>query len=130
MAVFCNPIRMGRWSELMVACVCHSDEVIREADANDTSGELGSALPWSLVGESVFRTAGNTDRIRQLIASRIGCSGVPEWMGSLLGLVNLCLSASGRLVVNNAIAETGRGDVHVGNKQLCIIHSDADGQFF
>ena len=28
------------------------------------------------------------------------------------------------------IAETGRGDVHVGNKQLGIIHSDADGQLF
>ena len=40
MAVVCNPIRMGRWS-----------------DANDTSGELGSALPGSLVGEAVFRTA-------------------------------------------------------------------------
>ena len=26
------------------------------------------------------------------------------------------------------IAGTGRGDVHVGNEQLCIIHSDADGQ--
>ena len=35
---------------------CHSDEVMREADANDTSGELGSALPRSLVGEYVFRT--------------------------------------------------------------------------
>ena len=32
MAVVSNPIRMGRWSELMVVCVCHSDEV-READA-------------------------------------------------------------------------------------------------
>ena len=38
-------------------CVCHSDEVLREADANDTSGELGSAFPGSLMGESVFRTA-------------------------------------------------------------------------
>ena len=57
MAVVCNPIRMGRWSELMVVCVCHSDEVMREDDANDTSGELGSAFPGSLVGESVFRTA-------------------------------------------------------------------------
>ena len=58
-SVVCNPIRMGRWSELMVVCVCHSDEVIREAnsDANDTSEELGSAFPWSFVGESVFRTA-------------------------------------------------------------------------
>ena len=53
MAVICNSIRMGRWSELMVVCVCHSDEMMREADANDTSGELGSAFP----GKSVFRTA-------------------------------------------------------------------------
>ena len=57
MEVVCNPIGMGRWSEIMIVCVCHSDEVMREADANDTSGELGSALPGSLVGESVFRTA-------------------------------------------------------------------------
>ena len=57
MAVVCNPIRMGRWSGLMVVCVCHSDEVMGEADANDTSGELGSVFPGSLVGESVFRTA-------------------------------------------------------------------------
>ena len=55
MAVVCNPIRMGRWSELMVVCAFHSDEVMREADANYTSGELGSAFPGSLVGESVFR---------------------------------------------------------------------------
>ena len=48
---------MHIWSELMVVCVCHSDEVMREADANDTSGELGLAFPGSLVGESVFRTA-------------------------------------------------------------------------
>ena len=33
MTVVCNPIRMGRWSELMVVCLCHSDEVMREADA-------------------------------------------------------------------------------------------------
>ena len=33
MAVVCNPIRMGRWSELMVVCVWHSDKVMREADA-------------------------------------------------------------------------------------------------
>ena len=56
MAVVCNPIRMGRWSELMVVCVCHSDEVMREADANDTSRELVTAFPRNLVGESVFRT--------------------------------------------------------------------------
>ena len=57
MAGVCNPIRMGRWFELMVVCVCHSNEAMREVDANDTSGELGSALPGSLVDESVFRTA-------------------------------------------------------------------------
>ena len=57
MEVVCNPIKMGKWSELMVVCVCHSDEVMREADANETSGELGSEFPGSLVGDSVFRTA-------------------------------------------------------------------------
>ena len=56
MAVVCNPIRMSRWSELMVVCVCHLDEVMREAGANDTCGELRSAFPWSIVSESVFRT--------------------------------------------------------------------------
>ena len=30
---------------------------MREADANDTFGELGSAFPVSLVDESVLRTA-------------------------------------------------------------------------
>ena len=30
-------------------------EVIREADANESSGELGLALPGNLVGESQFR---------------------------------------------------------------------------
>ena len=46
-------------------CVCHSDEVMREADANDTSGELGSAFTGSLVGESVFRT----EKLEMLIES-------------------------------------------------------------
>ena len=64
MPVVCNPIRMGRWSELMVVRVCHSDEVMREADASDTSGELRSAFPGSLVGESVSRTA----KLEMLIA--------------------------------------------------------------
>ena len=36
-AVVCNPIGMGRWSELMVVRVCHSDEVMREAHANDNN---------------------------------------------------------------------------------------------
>ena len=38
-------------------CVCHSDEVMREADVNDTSGELWSAFPGNHLGEFVFRTA-------------------------------------------------------------------------
>ena len=48
MAVVCNPMRMSRWSELMVLCVCHSDEVMREADANDTSGNWGRHSQGSL----------------------------------------------------------------------------------
>ena len=56
-AVVYNLIRTDLCSELMVVCVCHSDEVMREADDYDTSGELGSAFPGSLVGDSVFSTA-------------------------------------------------------------------------
>ena len=41
---------------------------------------------------------------------------------SLLVLVKLCLSASGRVVVNNTHCWNCPGDVHVGNEQLCIIH--------
>ena len=49
-------MRMVRWAENMVVCVCHSDKVMKVADANETSGELESEFPGSLVGESVFKT--------------------------------------------------------------------------
>ena len=45
-------MRIGRWSEPRFVFVCQLVEVIREADANETSGELGLALPGNLVGES------------------------------------------------------------------------------
>ncbi len=48
-------MRIGRWSEPRVVFVNQVDEVIREADANETSGELGAALLGSLVGESQLR---------------------------------------------------------------------------
>ena len=48
MAVVCNHIMMGRRSEVMVVCFCHSDEVMREADSNDKSGELRSAFQGAL----------------------------------------------------------------------------------
>ena len=44
--------------------------------------------------------------------------------------MNLCLSACDRVVVNNTHCRNWPGDVDIGNEQLCIIHSDADGQFF
>ena len=45
-------MRIGRWSELSVDMVCHEHEVMREVDANETSGELGSAFGGTLVGLS------------------------------------------------------------------------------
>ena len=48
-------MRIGRWSEPRFIFVCQLVEVTREADANETSGELGLALPGNLVGESQFR---------------------------------------------------------------------------
>ena len=47
-------MRIGRWSEPRFVFVYQLVEVIREADANETSGELGLALPGNLVGESQF----------------------------------------------------------------------------
>ena len=46
----CKLMRIGRWSEPRFVFVCHLVEVIRETDANETSGELGLALPGNLVG--------------------------------------------------------------------------------
>ena len=48
-------MRIGRWSEPRFVFVCQLVEVIREADAYETSGKLGLALPGNLVGESQFR---------------------------------------------------------------------------
>ena len=51
----CKLMRIGTWSEPRFVFVCQLVEVIREADANETSGEDGLALPGSLVGESQLR---------------------------------------------------------------------------
>ena len=48
-------MRIGRWSELSIDSVCQEHEVMRDADANETSGELGSALGGTLVGVSQLR---------------------------------------------------------------------------
>ena len=44
--------------------------------------------------------------------------------GSLAALVNLCLSACGRVVVNNTHCRSWPWDVHDSDEQLCSIHSD------
>ena len=48
-------MRIGRWSELSVNSVSQEHAVMREADANGTSGELGSAFGGTLVGLSQLR---------------------------------------------------------------------------
>ena len=48
-------MRIGRWSELSVDRVCQEHEVMRDADANETSGELSSALGGTFVGVSQLR---------------------------------------------------------------------------
>ena len=45
-------MRIGRWSELSVDRVCQEHEVMRVVDANQTSGEFGSASGGTLVGLS------------------------------------------------------------------------------
>ena len=49
-------MRIGRWSELSVDRVCHEHGVMREVDANETSGELGSGFGGTLVGLSQLST--------------------------------------------------------------------------
>ena len=44
---------------------------------------------------------------------------------SLTALVNLCLSAYVRVVVNNTNCRSWPENVHGGDEQLCIIHSNA-----
>ena len=46
---------IGGWSELSVDRLHQEHEVMRDADANETSGELGSALGGTLVGVSQLR---------------------------------------------------------------------------
>ena len=46
---------IGRWSVLSIDRVCQEHEVLREADANETSGEHGSAFGGNLMGESQLR---------------------------------------------------------------------------
>ena len=42
-------MRIGRWSKLRVDRVCQEHEVMREVNAKETSGELGSAFGGTLV---------------------------------------------------------------------------------
>ena len=42
-------MRIGRWAELSIDRDCQEHEVMKEVDANETSGELGSALGGALV---------------------------------------------------------------------------------
>ena len=45
-------MRIGRWSELSVERICQEYEVMREVDANETSGEIGSSFGGIPVGLS------------------------------------------------------------------------------
>ena len=57
MTSICKLMRIGRWSEPRFVFVCQLVEVIKEADTNETSGELELAVPGNLVGESQLRIA-------------------------------------------------------------------------
>ena len=48
-------MRIGRWSELNVDRVCQEHDMMREVNANETSGELGSAFGGTLVRVSQLR---------------------------------------------------------------------------
>ena len=58
-------MRIDRWSEPRFIFVCQLVEVIREADANEISGELGLALPVSNI---VCGTGGVGGELQELHA--------------------------------------------------------------
>ena len=60
-------MRNGRWSELSVDRICQEHEVMRDADANETSGELGSTLGGTLVGVSNLRIPWSDPLIESVI---------------------------------------------------------------
>ena len=48
-------MRIGTWSELSINSVCQVHVVMRDADANETSGKLGYEFGGTLVGLSQLR---------------------------------------------------------------------------
>ena len=60
-------MRIGRWSELSVNSVFQDHEVMREADANETYGELGSAFGGTLMGLSQLRIPYSDPMIESVI---------------------------------------------------------------
>ena len=55
MTSICNLMKIDRWSEHRFVLVCLLVDVIREPDANETSGEDGLVLLDSLVSEFQLR---------------------------------------------------------------------------
>ena len=60
-------MRIGRWSKLSIDRVCQEHGVMRDADANETSGEHGSALGGTLVGLSQLRIPWSDPLIESVI---------------------------------------------------------------
>ena len=53
-------MQIGRWSELSINRVCQEHEVMRDADANETSGKLSAAFGGTLGGGGVAVPVENT----------------------------------------------------------------------
>ena len=109
-------MRIVRWSELSVDMVCHKHEVMREVDANETSGELGSAFGGTLVVLSQL----SIPKLDPLIESSI-----------LFPLVSV--DHEYHVVRRCTIPITARAGwrgVDVGNDQLRIPYIRLYGKFF
>ena len=125
-------MRTGRWSEPRFVFVCQLVEVIRQADANETSREDGLALPGSLVGESQLR-------ITKLEPDTTFSNRVPlvsvefeyhaEWCtlkSPSIRVRRYHQMIQGREVTSCAGA--CRGYVDVGNDQIRVSQRGRDGQ--
>ena len=125
-------MRIGRWSDPRFFSVCQLVEVLREADANETSGEDGLAFPVSLVRESQLR-------IPKLEPDFIFYNKVPlvsveleyhaEWCALKSPSIRVPSSSSdGPGKKGNLLRKILLGYVDGGNDQLRVSQRGPDGQ--
>ena len=120
-------MRIGRWTDPRFVFVCQLIEVISDADANETAGEDGLALPDSLVGESQkYRNWS------QILSNKVPLLSVElEYHAEWCALKSPSIHSHHHMVQGNKLTSCARdcwGYVDVGNDQLRVSQRCRDGQ--